>query len=792
MSQKTTVPPAPAPPVAHPEEFAVVGKGVPVKDAVEKVTGSLRFAVDLAIQDMVHGKILRSPHAHARIVRVDTTKAEALPGVLSVVTHIDAPAGIWENAWFNYRGEILDDTVRFVGDEVAAVAAETIEIAEHATELIEVEYELLPAVFDPDEARLPDAPQLRVEGNERDAYRVAWGDVSAGEADADHVVECDIQFLSQHMAPIGRNACIAEWRGDRITVWTSTQSPTEVRDGLHESFQIPLSKIRVIALPVGASFGLWWSANYIMLTALLAKKARRPVKIELTNAECFATVKRRHKEHTRGRMGCTADGQLTFTQFDHVIDNGAYGFKDDVGFFCVDMWGRAHHGDWAVHGVNTNLCTAGCMRAVGDMTLGSAVERLADQLAEKVGMDPLDFRLNNQITAGDELRMQHSRHNMKGSLDEYLAGIPPEIREHWPRMFHLSSGGTKDILTRGADQFRWRQRWRGWRTPYAVDGPKRRAVGVGTGCHVCGVEFEGATSAVVRINPDGSAQVAAAFGRQGQGSETTIAQVAAETLGIPLELVEVDAGDTASGPWTHGSLASNTLYRIGWAVWAAALDARRQLLEIAGREFFDGADTAHLDVVAGVVGRKDGVGDRVPIETVMSVLRSDSLGQTSSITGRPAMPMPPAVAFARHFAAHFVDLEVDVETGEIRLLDYLACQDSGTIVNPQVMKNQAIGGALCGAGFALYEHLVFDEDGRTLNPGFTDYKVLRASDFPTSGNVLFGNSYDPVGPFGARGGGEAPAIPPGPAISQAVYNAIGVWVDMPMTPERVLEALSVI
>jgi xanthine dehydrogenase molybdenum-binding subunit len=786
----TPIAPGVFPAAGHPEEFTIVGKGVPVKDAVEKVTGSLTFAVDFAVQDMAYGKVLRSPHAHARITSIDVSKAEALPGVLGVVTHHDAPAGIWENAWFNYRGRILDDTVRFVGDDVAAIAAETQEIAEAALDLIDVEYELLPAVFDPDEAREVGAPEVHPEGNERPAYIVEWGDVDTGEAEADYVVDADVRFESQQMACIGRNACIAFWKDEKLTVWVSSQTPSEVRDGLHESFEIPLSKIRVIALPVGSSFGLWWSGNFIMLTALLAQKARRPVKIELTNEECFSVVKRRHKEHTRGRAGCTKDGALTFTQFDHVIDNGGYGFKDDVGFFCVDMWGRARHGHWAIHGVNTNLCTAGCMRAVGDMTLGSVIERLADQLAEKVGMDPVDFRLKNQITAGDELRMQHSRMNMKATLEEYIESIPAEVRHHWPEMFHLSSGGTKDILTRGSDAFRWKERWRGWGVPTAVDGPLRRGVGVGTGCHVCGVEFEGATSAVVRINPDGSAQVAVNCGRQGQGSETTLSQIAAETLGIPFELIEIETGDTDSGPWSHGSLASNTVYRIGWAVWAASLDARRQLLEIASREFFDGADLSDLAVAAGFVRRVDGNGPSVAIEEMLNELRSDSLGQTSSITGRPAMPMPPAVAFARHFAAHFVDVQVDVETGVVRLVDYLACQDSGTIVNPQVMKNQAIGGALCGSGFALHEHLVFDEDdGRVLNPGFLDYKVLRASDFPTSGEVLFGNSYDPVGPFGARGGGEAPAIPPGPAITQAVYNATGVWIDMPLTPERVLSAL---
>ena len=776
----------------HRSAFRIAGKGVPVKDAKEKVTGSLKYAVDMEVQGMVHGKILRSPHPHARIVRIDTSRAEALPGVVGTVTHLDAPPHVWENAWFNYRGKVLDGIARFHGDDVAAVAAMREDIAEAALELIDVEYELLPTVFDPEEAMKPDAPQIREEGNVRDPYVVEWGDVEKGEQEADFTVDCEIRFASQQMAPLGRNACIAEWNGDRVTLWTSSQTPSELRDGIHEAFGIPLSRVRVFALPSGSSFGNWWSANFMLITALLARKVRKPVKIELTNEECMATVKRRHIEISRGRMGCTNDGTLTLAKFDHIIDNGGYGFKDDVGFFCVDNWGRAHHGHYAIHGVNTNLLTAGCMRAVGDVTLGACVERVADMCAIKVDMDPVEFRLKNQVKTGERLRMQHSRQYMRGSLEEYLEGIPEEQRKEWPKLFHLSSGSTDEILRKGAEAFGWKEKWKGWGVPYAVDGPRRRAVGVGTGAHVCGVEFEGNVSAVVRINPDGSAKVHCAVGRQGQGSETTQVQVAAEELGIPFDKVEIETGDTDSCPWSHGSLASNSMYRVGWATRAAAKDAKRQLLEIAGREFFD-ASPDELDVSDGVIFSKDPHkrNIRVTVEEALNHFRSaDALGQASSITGRPAGPMPPASTFARHFAAHFAEVEVDTETGEIRLLDFLATQDSGTIMNPQVMKNQMIGGAICGAGFAIYEALVFEEgSGRIKNANLLDYKLLRAADFPLRGEVIYGDSYDPVGPFGARSAGEAPAAAAGPAIAQAVYNAIGMWVDMPMTPENVVAAL---
>ena len=772
-------------------DMKIVGRGFPVKDAVEKVTGSLKYAVDMAVQNMVHGKILRCPHAHARITNIDTSKAEALAGVIGVLTHQDVPQNDWEAAWFNYRGKVLDGVGRFVGDDLAAVAAVSEAVAQRAVELIEVEYEILDAVFDMEEARNSDAPQIRVEGNERDPYIVKWGDTHEGMALADHTVECDIFYHSQQYASIGRNAAIAEWMGDKVTLWTSSQTPTETRDGIHEALGIPLSKIRVIALPAGSSFGQWWTNNFMMITVLLARKVRRPVKIELDNEECMSAVKRRHLERTRGLMGCTADGQLTVAKFDHLIDNGGYGFKDDVGFFCVDMWGKALHGHYAIHGVNTNLLTAGCMRGVGDCTLGASVERMCNQLAEKIDMDPVEFRIKNQIKPGDELRMQHSRDNMHhDSVEEYLAALPEEYRENWPKPFHLSSGSTEEILREGAESFRWAERWNGWGKASSVDGSIHRAVGVGTGAHVCGVEFEGNASAMVRLNPDGSLKVHCSVGRQGQGSETTQAQVAAEEMGLPLSMVEVETGDTDSCPWSHGSLASNTMFRVGWATREATRDAKRQLLEIAARDIFDNAEPSDLAITDGYVHLEGSMSDAVSISEVLNLVRSDTLGQTSSITGRPTVPMPPSTTFARHFGAQFVEVEVDVDTGKIVLLDYLACQDSGTVVNPQVLKNQVIGGAICGAGFAIYEHLIFDEKtGAIKNANLLDYKVLRAADFPHKAEVLFGDSYDPVGPFGARGAGEAPIAASISAVSQAVYNAIGAWVDLPMTPERLIRAL---
>jgi len=784
----------------------VVGTSPPAKDAAQKVCGSLVYPVDFELAGMLHGAILRSEHAHARILSIDASRALALPGVIGVVTHEDAPDLEWNGTFFNYRGRIFDGTARFVGDELGAVAATTAEAAREALRHIVVEYEPLPAVFDAAAAMLSGAPQVQAEGNTREPSVEAWGDLEAARSAADEVAAADVSFGSQQMCPMGRNAAIAQWSGGRVTLYTGTQTSSEVKDAIAEAFGIACSRVRVVALPLGTSFGEFWSNNFMMVACLLARKVRRPVKIELSNAECMAYVKRRHEERCRASMGATADGNITFIDVHHLFDNGGYGFKDDVGYLVLDLWGaRVPAGRFECQGVSTNLVTAGCMRGVGDVTMGSVVERLADQLAERCGLDPLEFRIRNHIRPGDELRaawgghlLRHDKQGYERLIDEVTKAAPAELRQRWPEHFRLSSGSTVEMLRSAAEEFRWQEKFVGWGRPYYSEGPVRRAVGVGTGIHCCGEEMEGNTDATVRIMKDGSVMLFCAVGRQGTCADTTQAMIAAETLGIPFDMIEVEAGDTDACPWSRGSIASTTMFRTGFKTWAACLDARRQLLELAGREIFDCA-AVDLDIRDAVIYTTEALREAdeagheptggVPIPDVLMRDREDTFGPTDSITGRPDFPMPPSMAFARHFAAHFVDLEVDVETGQIRLLRYLAAQDSGTVVHPQVLEGQVIGGALLGAGFALCEQLHFDAQGRVINPTLSDYKVLRFTDFPPEAAVMFAEDPDPVGPFGARSAGEAPTAAPVPAIAQAVYNAIGVWVDVPMTPERVLLAL---
>ncbi len=775
-----------------------IGKPIAPIDAVDKVTGKLKYAIDREIPGMAYGKILRSQYAHAEIIKIDSSAAEALSGVYGVLTHKDVPQKEWHGCWFNYIGISLDGHPRFYLDDIAVVVAETKELAEKAAELVKVEYKELPAVFTLDDSKAPGAPKIKANGdNCREPHVDEWGDVSKGPEESDYITEIDIKYASQHYASIGRNAAIAEWEGDKVTVYTATQTPSELSDGLAEALDIPSSKVRVVGVPGGSSMGFFWSNNFMMLAALAARKFNVPVKIDLDNEECFTSIKRRHAEHTVGKMGCDKEGRIVFIEVDDDFDLGGYCWKDEVGCFGVDLWGaRAKHGRININPIQTNLVTAGCMRGVGDLTLTNAIERMADTLAAKVGLDPVEFRLRNQIRAGDEFRYFPTKFmfGTDGLLgyEKGLAVLSEEEKANWPKFMHLLSSDSIEILTEGAKAFKWKERWKGWGVPSKANGCVKTGIGVGTGIHTNGFELEGGVNAVVRVNFDGSAVVHCSVGRMGNNAETTQMQIMAEELGLPIEMCSARAGDTETAPWAHGSLASNSAFRTGWATRQAAKDAKRQILEIAANQFFNNCSPSDLTMEEGIIFDTTGKSDeKYTLKEVLHHLCTDTLAHTGSITGRTFGRMPPSVHFGRQFAAQFAEVEVDTETGVIKMTDYLCMQNSGTVLNSLVMKNQVSGGAQTGLGYALMEEMIFDyEKGKLLNPSFTDYKVLRMSDFPAANmDVKFVETECPVGPFGARGVSESPIAASVPAISQAVFNAIGVWVDLPMTPERVLKAL---
>ncbi|MFQ5863480.1 MAG: xanthine dehydrogenase family protein molybdopterin-binding subunit [Candidatus Brocadiales bacterium] len=752
------------------ENLSVLGKRVPLLDASEKVTGDFKFAVDISLPGMLVAKILRSPFPHARIVNIDTSKADALPGVGAIITHKDVPMQEWQEKSFNHRGRVLDDRARFTGDEVAAVAAADEYVAEEALDLIEIEWEELPHVFDVMEAVRPEAPQIASYGNVRSSV-IESGDIEQGFSLADLIVEHSATMGNQQHAPIGRNACIANWEGDKLTIWTSTQTPFPLRDEVARILEMPQNQVRLIGLPSGASMGLWWACNFHFITVFLARKAGRPVRLELTQEEAIATVKRRETPVSWAKLGVKKDGHFTAIHFKHYFDNGGHGFKFYPYESVSDLWGRHRPAiRFEFYGVNTNTPNAGCMRGVGDLTLSFCMEALVDKAAEKLGMDPLQIRLKNHIITGDPI---HSQANIYKRF-----GIP------FPGEY-LSSGAADKCIERGAEVSGWSQKWKGWKKPTAVNGVKRRAVGMALGIHICGGRHIGCASVIVKVNHDGSVNLITGVGRMGQGVETTQAQIAAEELGVPLESITGTHADTDVSPWSPSTVASVNAHQTGLATQAAAADAKRQILELASRHLEANPDD--MDIKDSWIFVKEQPKRGIKFAEMTGMVHPEWLAPPS-IIGRATCNLPPS-EIAKMFMAHFVEIELDTETGEVKILKIDAVHDSGRIINPEVCENQVAGGALIASGFALSEDLVWDQKtGRVLNPNFVDYKILTALDTPPIG-ISFVDVVDPVGAFGVKAIGEGAVCPTLPAIGQAIYNAIGVRIDAPFTPEKILRAL---
>lgn len=760
------------------EELTVVGKGLPLKDAYEKVTGRLKFSVDFRVEGMLHAKVLRSPYSHAKIVKIDTSKADSLPGVEATITHKDVPLDEWMAVGFNYRGRVLDERVRFVGDEVAAVAAVNPSIAEEALSLIEVEYEELPAVFDIEEAMKPDAPLVCPHGNVRDPSIVEWGDTEKGFKEADIVVEHSTRMGNQSHAPLEPGASIASWEGNKLTIWAGTQTPFQMRDEIARLLKMPQNKVRIIALPVGGSFGLYWINNFNLIPIFLAKKANKPVKIELTREEIFTTTRRREAPISWAKLGVNKDGSFTAIHFKHFFDNGAYGFKSDPYQMVADLWGgKTPNGKFECYGISTNRVTAGCMRGVGDVTLTFCMEQIIDKAAEELNMDPVEIRLKNHISTGEPLRMRLIPRYKIPNYTEVKFPPPPR---------YLSSCGLEECIRKGAELIGWSKKWKGWGQPVEIKGAKRRGLGVAVAQHVCSIRTLGTPSAVVKINNDGSVNLFTGAGCMGQGIETTQAQIAAEELGVSADSIVGTHGDTETCPWCPPIYANFGTHELGTATKAAAADAKLQVLEIASKGL--GVKVEELNIKNGMVYVKKQPEKTITLDNITSALTPETFSPPN-IMGRATQNVPHSPQ-AAVFMAHFAEVEVDTDTGKVEIIRYVAVHDSGRIINPMICENQVAGGVRQGCGFGLVENLILDkETGQVLNPNYVDYKMLRALDMPDT-EVSFVDIVDPVGPFGAKGLGEA-TVDPGPAvIAQAIYNATGIKFNyVPITPEMILTAL---
>lgn len=751
-----------------PESFRVIGRGIPKLEGPEKVTGRLRYLHDLALPRMAHGKILRARFPHARIVRIDTRRAEALRGVLGVLT-----GGSVEQHPFGFAKDHLAlkrDKVRSIRDEVAAVAAETEVLAEEALALIEVEYEELPGVFSPDAALAPGAPLVH-EGRESNLADVRFtfehGDVERAFGEADAVVEGTYRLPYVTTACLGTMASIADWdaRG-RLTVWTTTQAPFLFQRDLAQALGIPGDRVRVLQPPVGGNFGRGLDLYPIdVIAALLARRVGRPVRIVFERMEEFIASPTREPCVIRMRTAARRDGALLAREAHVVIDSGAYiswgSTAPTVILATTAGLYRCPSVRFDSSIVYTNNLYSGSMRGYGNLEATFAVECQMDELAERLGMDPLELRRRNANQPGDvtpqgfRITSCALRECLEAAAEAVLAPPAPPPRPGWKRgvgyagMFHVGGGARI----------------------YRSDG--------------CG--------AILKLDDFGTLSLLTGASEVGQGSETVLAMIAAETLGIPLERVEVVNRDTVVRPWDVGVHASRTTFIAGNAVLLAARDLKQKLLALAAEVMDEPAE--RLEVADGCVFVRDAPERRLPYDRIV---RHGHFREGGRILVAEAFYDPPTqmlnkelrgnISATYGFACQGVLVEVEEATGRVEVLRVASAHDVGRALNPPACEGQVHGGIHMGLGYALSEELVV-RDGYVLNPHFLEYALFHAADMPEI-DVRLIESPDPAGPFGAKGIGEAGAIPVAAAVANALHDAVGVRIrELPLTAERVFRAL---
>ena len=768
----------------------VIGNRVLRTDAHDKVTGGKGYTVNVCLPGMLQGKLLRSPYPHARILRIDGSRAEKLPGVKAVLTTPDAPQIKYHPVYFAPSTAasmikdmlILSDTVRFAGEPVAAVAATHAEIAEEALDLIHVEYEPLPAVFSPEEAMKPGATQIYEHATNNVAMNPAFsfGDLQRGFAEADYVFENTYETQRVHTCYMEPRVCVVDSDGQgNLTVWSSTQHIFGLREKLAFALGIPVSNVRVVKPAyIGGGFGGKLDMGYIEpIAALLSIKAGRPVRIEQTRYEDFITTARNPvKMHLK--TGVKKDGTFIARYAKSILDTGAHTTHGAVvlmvhGFFGFLLPYRCPNSKWEGMTVYTNNIIGGGFRGYGAPQAAFAVESQIDEICEQLKFDPIEFRLKNAHTEGE----QHP--------------FDPN--------FKLSSYRFEECLKRGAEEFGWPKR----STAGSANGTKKRGIGFAcqplwvSGC-VGFPDIYEHSGAIVKLNVDGTVNLAIATVDMGCGQNTVLSQILAEELGVPLSAVKVSYADTDTVPFDAPSHASRVTYSTGNAVKAAAAAAKKRVFEVAGGLL--NAAPGDLELLNSRVQVKGSPENGLSLQDVVTRAESPcvnmvpdgmqrtSLEEKGTIIGFASLaptsnPSPAAV--------QFVEVEVDTETGEVKVLRVVYAHDIGKVINPPGAEGQVEGGFQQGLGYALMENLVFDQSsGVCLSADFLNYKMPTAMEMPADIKCVFVESEEPSGPFGAKSLAEPCLIVPAPAIANAIYNAIGVRVrELPITPEKILAGL---
>jgi putative selenate reductase molybdopterin-binding subunit len=769
-------------------DTAVVGKPETKVDALKLAKGNPAFVDDIEMRGMLYAKLLTSPHAHARIIDIDDSEALALPGVRAVLHYKNVKRVKYASGGQSYPNPppydqvSFDNKVRFVGDRVAAVAAETLEEAEEALKRIKVEYELLPAVFDENEAIRPGAPIIHDEKDTEGIHdpgrnlvhhiHAELGNVEQGFAEAARVFEHTYYVHQVQQCPIEPHIAISWWDADeRLVIRTSTQVPFHVRRMVAPLLGLPAGRIRVIKPRIGGGFGAKQEMLIEDIVGHLTIATGRPVRLELTRAEEFMSSRTRHPQTITFKSGVTADGKL-HSMFMGVIGNtGAYGthgltVQTVTGLRGLSSYNCTHRKfDCLV--AYTNLPVPGAYRGYGGPQALFALESHIDEIAHALGLDPIDFRRRNWVQAGDTLPIAP----LLGEGEKETVTIDPVI--HSCGLHECFAQGMKAIAWECKEDPNW----------HIVPGKPHLRRGLGAamcmhGTAIPGLDMGGAS---IKINDDGSFNLLVGATDIGTGADTVLAQIAAEVLGVHLKDIIIYSSDTDMTPFDTGAYASSTTYISGTAVKKAAEQVAEQIRERAALML--GLDQWHNIRLSG----REAIapdGRTVSIEKIaLHSLHQDQQRQIMATASYVSMDSPPP------FAGQFAEVEVDTETGQVTVTKLVMAVDAGRTINPITASGQVEGGMVQALGYGHCEEMVYDESGRMVNPAFGPYHIYRADEMPWL-KVILVETHEPSGPFGAKAIAEIPKDGVAPAIANAIYDATGVRLRrIPFTPQRVYRAL---
>ena len=754
--------------------MTLVGSSVPMVGALAKVTGAVSYAANIEFPGQLFVKALRSPYPHARLVRIDATKAAALQGVHAAVTREDL-AGL--HPYFGTGVEdqpvVVIDRACYVGDIVAAVAADSREIAEEAVALIEAEYEELPAVSDILDAIKSDAPVIQAKhvdqaagGNIHGVYRAASGDIEQGFRESDVIVENTYTLPPVQHGHIEPHAVTASWEpGGKLVVHSACQTPSPLQEQLAKVFQLPLNRVRVIVPPVGGGYGGKNHARIEPLVALLARKARRPVQWVLTREEVFLTG-RRFGAVIRIKTGVKNDGRLWARKVEAYYDMGAYALSGPANTknACVIAGGPYNipHRDYTTCAVYTNLPPAGPYRGVGASHVCWAYESEMDEIARRLSMDPVELRLKNLLQEGDR----------------FITGEP------------MISVGVSQCLRQAARKI-------GWRSGNEQEQKGSGAIvrGKGVAVAIKSTSTPSTSAASVRLNADGSAVLLTSSAEIGQGAHTSLAQIVGDVLGLPLERVSVTFPDTDVTPYDKSTSSSRTTFHMGRATQIAAGQIRDQLLQAGAKQLEARVEDLELKdlklIVRGVPEKSltyPQLFRAIFGESSGSLFGHHTLRTEGGVDGKTGQGKGSSFWF---YSAAGAEVEVDVETGKVRVLKVASAVDAGKAIHPKQFDLQNEGSALAGLGSALFEEMRFD-NGQPINGSFLDYLLPSMQDHPVEFESLLVETPHPDGPFGAKGMGEAALPPMAAAIGNAVANALnGARIrDLPIKPDKVIAAIN--